>query len=143
MLSTGQGLLPGLKAGNCKRKFDTKRRGKPSPLWSHTQAAAAPTMGAEGREAAGREAPSGSEGCRTGRGACSSRQGRGDVIKPDGGPEVESVESGSQSRKGFPPGGRKTLGSSRVDRPSSSPRASTCLWRSLLVSEPHFTQPVQ
>ena len=143
LLSTGQGLLPGLKAGNCKRKFDTKRRGKPSPLWSHTQAAAAPTMGAEGREAAGREAPSGTEGCRTGRGVCSSQQGRGDVIKPDGGPEVESVESGSQSRKGFPPGGRKTLGSSRVDRPSSSPRASTCLWRSLLVSEPHFTQPVQ
>ena len=31
MLSTGQGLLPGMKAGNCKGKFDTKRRGKAFP----------------------------------------------------------------------------------------------------------------
>lgn len=69
MLSTGQGLLPGMKAGNCKGKFDTKRREKPSPLWSHTQAAAVPTMGPEGREVAGREAPSGREGCTTGRGS--------------------------------------------------------------------------
>ena len=100
-------------------------------------------MGAAGREVAGREAPGGNEVCRTGKGVCSSQHGRGDMTKLDGGPEVESGEPGSQSRKGFPPGGRKTLGSSRVDRPSSSPRASTCLCRPLLASELHFTQPVQ
>ena len=69
LLSMGQGLLPGMKAGNCKGKFDTN----PSPAWPHAQAAAVPTKrgAGEGRRQTERP-PGGSGGCRTRQGVCSS-----------------------------------------------------------------------
>lgn len=145
VLSAGQGRLPGMKAGNCKGKSETKKREKFFPARGHVPRQHRAKRGH--RETAGREASRWRGGFR-GR-ARSLQRSRG---RAGGGPEVEpeglvprpvNPKECLGQQRGFPLEEGKLGGHVTQADLGSGPRASTCPCKSLLPFKPHFMQTVK
>lgn len=148
-LSVDQWLLPGTKAGNCKGKSDTRKWGSFFPSCGHKPKQQGPPAIGGGRWQAGRT-PGASGGCGGPEGGCSGplckglwqrwRGSRGGTIGARPRP-VDLKEHVGQHP--FPLEEGRFRGHMAQKDLGLRPRDSTCLCKSLLLPDPHLTQPVK